>query len=495
VERWKGSVNVNESGRFEKCRNILEECLMYNNKCHIYSNNKRSRAARARGFIALCAALLACSVLGAAATVPSTPVHAQSFSGLGFLPGGSGSEALGVNADGTVVVGAGGAPATPSGVEAIRWTQAGGMVGLGFLSYGAHLSEAFGVNADGTVVVGVGNNVEAETFEEAFRWTQAGMFGLGFLRLGVGSEAFGVNADGTVVVGVSSGFVGPFGPFDIEAFRWTPAGMVGLGFLPGGSFSQAQAVNADGTVVAGTSGPEAFRWTQAGGMVGLGFLPGGSGSQALGVNADGTVVVGLGNATGTGGNSKAFRWTQAGGMQSVQALLTAMGVSTTGWTLTSAQGVSADGQVIVGSGTDPNGQEEGWIARLGTPFLAFSAQLQLDVNITPTKGAFALESSFTLSSTAPAINPLTQAVALQVGPFSATIPAGSFKQSGGLYTFAGVVNGVNLQALITPTGTLRYAFAAAAEHPNLTGTTNPVPVSLTVGNDSGTKSVKAIIFH
>jgi hypothetical protein len=52
-----------------------------------------------------------------------------------------------------------------------------------------------------------------------------------------------------------------------------------------------------------------------------------------------------------------------------------------------------------------------------------------------------------------------------------------------------------VQALIAPTGTLRYAFAAAAEHPNLTGTTNPVPVTLTIGNDSGAVSVKAHFEH
>jgi hypothetical protein len=87
-------------------------------------------------------------------------------------------------------------------------------------------------------------------------------------------------------------------------------------------------------------------------------------------------VVGGGNASGTSG--EAFRWTQAGGMQSVQALLTAKGVSTTGWTLTSAAGVSAGGQVIVGNGTDPNGHTQGWIANLGpatVPFLAFKAKL------------------------------------------------------------------------------------------------------------------------
>jgi probable HAF family extracellular repeat protein len=119
--------------------------------------------------------------------------------------------------------------------------------------------------------------------------------------------------------------------------------MAGLGFLPGETVSGAPAVNADGTVVVGFSNAtgtfaEAFRWTQAGGMVGLGFLPGGTGSAANAVNADGTVVVGFSNATGT--FAEAFRWTQAGGMQSVQALLTAKGVSTTGWTLTDAQGVS-----------------------------------------------------------------------------------------------------------------------------------------------------------
>ncbi len=41
------------------------------------------------------------------------------------------------------------------------------------------------------------------------------------------------------------------------------------------------------------SGREAFRWTSGGGMVGLGDLPGGeSDSEANGVSADGSVVVG-----------------------------------------------------------------------------------------------------------------------------------------------------------------------------------------------------------
>src|SRR5712691_9226942 len=45
-------------------------------------------------------------------------------------------------------------------------------------------------------------------------------------------------------------------------------------------------------------------------------------------------------------------------------LLTASGVDLTGWRLNSATGVSADGTVIVGYGTDPTGNIQAWIARL-----------------------------------------------------------------------------------------------------------------------------------
>ena len=58
------------------------------------------------------------------------PTYAA-FIPLGDLPGGlSLSDARGVSADGSVVVGT---SVSASGFEAFRWTQAGGMVGLGFL--------------------------------------------------------------------------------------------------------------------------------------------------------------------------------------------------------------------------------------------------------------------------------------------------------------------------------------------------------------------------
>ncbi|MDJ0560355.1 MAG: PEP-CTERM sorting domain-containing protein, partial [Microcystis sp. M53599_WE4] len=144
--------------------------------------------------------------------------------------------------------------------------------------------------------------------------------------------------------------------------------MVGLGDLPGGSFwSNAQNVSADGSVVVGQSsgayGYEAFRWTQGTGMIGLGFLPVGgfSVSAATGVSADGSVVV------GHSGSGEVFIWNSTQGMRSLREILTNdYGLNLTGWTLTGTgtTRISADGLTIVGSGTNPSGNTEAWIARL-----------------------------------------------------------------------------------------------------------------------------------
>jgi YVTN family beta-propeller protein len=68
----------------------------------------------------------------------------------------------------------------------------------------------------------------------------------------------------------------------------------------------------------------------------------------------------------------------------------------------------------------------------------------------PNTDSFNLHSSFTLSSTA-SIDPVTEPVTLQIGTFITTIPPGSFtKQLEGSFTFAGVIGGVTLNALIKP---------------------------------------------
>lgn len=296
---------------------------------------------------------------------------------IGDLPGGlNRSIGRAVSADGAVVVGQGASAATQE--EAFRWTSATGFTGLGDLPGGAVSSDAYGVSADGSVVVGRSSStsdVNGNGFQ-ASRWTSAtGLVGLGYLPGGpttggfAFSEARGVSADGSVVVGWGSASLNLASP-DRQAFRWTSAGgMVGLGDLPGGILNSiGNGVSADGSVVVGrgtsAAGTEAFRWTAGTGMIGLGDLPGGSfNSVANAVSADGNLVVGDG-VTGSG-SFEAFLWTNGVGMQRLFDVLVAGGATgLTGWTLSSANAISADGRWVAGVGINPLGQLQAYRAEL-----------------------------------------------------------------------------------------------------------------------------------
>ena len=103
-----------------------------------------------------------------------------------------------------------------------------------------------------------------------------------------------------------------------------------------------------------------------------------------------------------------------------------------------------------------------------------------------------MNSAFTLGAGSDGISPLTEAVALQVGNYSTTIPAGSFRQkSSGSFMFVGTINGVSMSAKITPQGGNNYTFQFTWTGANLTGIVNPVSVTLTIGDDTGTISVIA----
>jgi len=128
-------------------------------------------------------------------------------------------------------------------------------------------SEARGISGDGSIVVGRSRDLQFDYLGQAFRWTESGgMQGLGYLRPGGNfSRANGISRDGTTIVGVSQSG-GPGNP--TEGFVWTqPGGMAPLPLVPGATYpdSSARGVSADGSVIVGDGGtPSGFghavRW-------------------------------------------------------------------------------------------------------------------------------------------------------------------------------------------------------------------------------------------
>ncbi|HRI45438.1 MAG TPA: PEP-CTERM sorting domain-containing protein [Fimbriimonadaceae bacterium] len=285
---------------------------------------------------------------------------------LGDLPGGPReSYAYGLDDSGATVVGA--SAASSQGPQAFRWSSSSGMVGLGYLNPSVKHSEALWVSPDGSAVVGY--SLLAPGFARAFQWTQSsGMVALA--DYGGASRAAGIAENG-VIAGESSGANG------LEAVRWIDNVAVGLGDLPGGGFqSAATAISRRGHAIVGygwsANGFEAFLWSPGdifdirnpsnpGGMIALGDLEGGTfDSAALAVSDTGIVV---GRGTGADG-SEAFLWTPGLGMVAVADLLANQGASLSGWRLTAATGISRDGRVLVGTGIDPSGNSQAWMARI-----------------------------------------------------------------------------------------------------------------------------------
>lgn len=261
----------------------------------------------------------------------------------------------------------------------------GGFPGGGAGS-GSGVSTAYGVSDDG---VAVGLAYDAANTPIAFRWTRAdGMTRLAVNRPASASRANDVSADGHTVVGWNDQNDG-----SRTGVLWRDGAVLDLTDTSGSPVGEAHAATSDGSIVVGEGALAAdggslaaWRWTAAGGVVALpqptpptsapesvtwpharaahigakserarselgdgvdGGLP--PSSFAFDVSEDGSVIVGRG---GTFSAPYAAIWT-AQGAQALADYAAAHGVTIpAGWTLISANAVSADGKTILGWGAN-----------------------------------------------------------------------------------------------------------------------------------------------
>jgi hypothetical protein len=232
---------------------------------------------------------------------------------------------------------------------------------------------ATGLSADATVVVGtigLGNGPRG-----GFRWTKSG-----------GLDVFGdmstspttISGDGQVIAGASTYIdfrrdtAGGFRWTELEGFTTLPDAADGRGFGP-------LAISFDGSAIAGVGWREGtglpLIWTEETGTGILPLLESYVGGWASDMTADGAWIVGsvftkekIVPTLGPDdfGQQQAVFW-KDGNVHNLQTWLTQnhnLGDELAGWSLISANAISADGRVIAGVGINPSGHFQGWVVDL-----------------------------------------------------------------------------------------------------------------------------------
>ena len=136
-----------------------------------------------------------------------------------------------------------------------------------------------------------------------------------------------------------------------------------------------------------------------------------------------------------------------------------------------------------------------WAADTVYPFATFTTR-EVDIDIED--GEIEVEASFTLGAGSNGIDVVKEPVALQVkggkADYLLTMPAGSFKMNkNGAFEYLVTINGVKIVASIRPKRAGAFDFEIVTERANVKGIANPVTVSLTIGDDGGSRTVRAKI--
>jgi hypothetical protein len=119
-----------------------------------------------------------------------------------------------------------------------------------------------------------------------------------------------------------------------------------------------------------------------------------------------------------------------------------------------------------------------------TPFASLSAQANV------TTSSFSVSARIGLGAGSNGINPVGEAVSLAFGPYSVSIPQGSFRQDRhGNFSFTGTIDRVALSVQISPLSNGDYRLSANGSKVNLKGLSNPVSLDVTIGDDNGSTTV------
>lgn len=288
-----------------------------------------------------------------AVVVGYTAIGAASFdvSGLkhlGLYPGDTSAQALAASGNGSVIAGYSEFYDSESGIHKRRpvvWRAP--MLEELPRPAGSVMCEARDVSDDGNVVVG-------DCDAQVVRWVNGSLEELGRASGSNSCRANAVSGDGAVVAGSC------FSPPYTQAFRWTAAD----GFLMQPMYDSvltcsAYDVSLDGTHVGGYCWARAkfaaAVWTP---NEGLGTLYAGVYEAVVsGLSADGRTAVGS-------FNSGAIVWRGGAALRVYDLLPAAVASDFVGWLPIRADGVSADGKIVVGHATHTTLGGAGFIARI-----------------------------------------------------------------------------------------------------------------------------------
>ena len=299
---------------------------------------------------------------------------------LGGLPGGTREgTANAVSYDGSVIGGD-----LPG--RAFRWTESGGMALIEGTSSLTPIS-ANAVSADGRTVAGLriqGNSIVSQS---PYHWTES----TGLMSIGLGTP--GTAWDGSGVDTISADGATVYGhmvlvPTSFPAL-WNEETGATVFFddkLLGGIGASISDASADGSAFVGTvrtSGfgggwDTAYRWTEAGieHLHDLVPAPGLTGDRATGISADGQIISGAFTSNLEPVQQEdviAGIWDETRGWQGIRQILVDSGIDMDGWHLTTGVRfslgtyISDDGLVVAGTGINPRGDREAWLADLSNP--------------------------------------------------------------------------------------------------------------------------------